>query len=295
MSCRAESLKDLCNKKKKRGQTITIESVKHHAFSSFLRLLYTGRVEVPSKYYKSLTELTAQYRLEYKERKMYGKSKYIFTLPSVSLKSLLNSRAYSDLTFNVSEDNTILYGHKCIVSSRSQYIGELLSNEEEGDSVNSLTIDDVKSKHFKILLTFIYDGLASSGLIYQIGEISEICEILELSSKYRVSDLHLTCQKVLYEKFLTPETVLFLYDLSRRTYSEQLKQCCIYLLKCEVDKVNSTVKGELETIEDEHELMEQLKLNSRKLTVGRSFGSYNCSNFAFIEQQDLSSNKMDIE
>ncbi|XP_049849229.1 uncharacterized protein LOC126318278 isoform X2 [Schistocerca gregaria] len=46
IACRSSQLRDLCNKKKKRGQTITLESIKYQTFNLFLQLLYYGRIIV---------------------------------------------------------------------------------------------------------------------------------------------------------------------------------------------------------------------------------------------------------
>lgn len=284
----------MCNKKKKRGQTITIESVKHHVFSYFLRLIYIGKVGVSSKYFKPLEDLVNQYKLDYKVRKVFGKNKFSFTLPSISLKSLINNRTYSDLTFSVLEDNSFYYAHKCIISARSQYFSDVLTNEEDGEAPNNIIVDDVKGKHFTIMLNVIYSGFDSSSQIHAIQSYSEICELLEISSKYRICDMNVVCQKILFEKYLTPETVLSLYNLANITFSEQLKQCCIHLLKREMSNPNSVVIKELSTSDQQSELYEILSNEPEKLLKEDVYVSNFRDNLIFVEHS-LKSSKMELE
>jgi hypothetical protein len=122
IASRSESLKEVCNKKKKRGMTVTIESAKHTPFALLIELLYTGRVKVDAGApYDQLIELLQLYRLRFKDRKAYHSDNHIITIPDISLKSACNQKLFDDVTFKVGIQKGTFVAHKAILCARSPY------------------------------------------------------------------------------------------------------------------------------------------------------------------------------
>eukprot|EP00112_Aurelia_sp_Birch-Aquarium-sp1_P010560 Seg225.9 transcript_id=Seg225.9/GoldUCD/mRNA.D3Y31 product="BTB/POZ domain-containing protein 19" protein_id=Seg225.9/GoldUCD/D3Y31 len=71
---------------------------------------------------------------------------------------LVNSEKFSDIQFLVGEDGTMMYGHKCILSSRCKSFEMMF---EDHDCSKPFVIDDIQPEHFHALLEFMYTNCCS--------------------------------------------------------------------------------------------------------------------------------------
>lgn len=267
LAARSDGLKDLCNKKKKRGMTVTIESAKHQPFALFIQLLYIGKVRVDvGAPYEHLMELLLQYRLRFKDRRAVTNDQHVITLFDTSLRVLCNARTYDDVVFRVGPQKQFFHAHKSVLCSRSSVFLDMFADSTEEDDTaspggsgetlphsgygspggpasptpgpmpmvgDSILIPNVHPENFRIMLEFIYDGL---GAAYNIEALvhrqaySTVVELLQLSHTYRVYDLKVHCEQAIFTSFLNEEYVLPVYELSCHCDAVQLKQGCASMI-----------------------------------------------------------------
>jgi hypothetical protein len=235
VSSKSDALRDLCNKKKKRGQTITIEGVKYLDFRIFLKLLYVGQAKVKTEQqFLQVQELLKKYHCQYKVRKVYEQPIYIFTTPTNSLRTLYCDASTADIRLIV--EGKVFFAHKAILSARSCVFHAILQTQDTSTSSvsettrNDLHIDNVPAELFEILLKTIYDGY---GALEDIEELTRTRQrtkleyLLSLAHEHRMLDLKLPCEKALLP-FITPDTVLDIYQLSCRCEAVQLREVCLH-------------------------------------------------------------------
>lgn len=269
LAARSDGLKDLCNKKKKRGMTVTIESAKHQPFALFIQLLYTGKVRVDAgSPYDHLVELLHQYRLRFKDRRAFSNEQHIITIPDISLRMLSNARIYDDVVFRVGPHKIPFHAHRSILCARSSVFLEMFADTNEEDDTmspggsaemlppqgygspggpasptpaglvppihgDSILIPNVQPENFKIMLDFIYDGLGAASIFQTLVAkqmFSTIAELLQLSHTYRVYDLKVHCEQAIFTSYLSEENVLPVYELACSCEAVQLKQGCASLI-----------------------------------------------------------------
>jgi hypothetical protein len=244
VSSKSEALRDLCNKKKKRGQTITIEGVKYLDFRIFLKLLYVGQAKVKTEQqFLQVQELLKKYHCQFKVRKAYEQPIYIFATPTNSLKSLYCDASTADIRLIV--EGKVFFAHKAILSARSYVFHSILQTHDTFTSTsssssaagsssdfpkNDLKIDNVSAELFEILLKTIYDG---HGILPEIEDLTRTRQrsklecLLSLAHEHRMLDLKLPCEKALLP-FINPDTVLDIYQLSCRCEAVQLCEVCLH-------------------------------------------------------------------
>lgn len=297
LAARSDGLRDLCNKKKKRGMTVTIESAKYQPFALFLQLLYLGKVKVDAGApFDQLVELLYQYRMRFKERRAYSADQHIVTIPDISLRQLCGSRTYDDVVFRVGPQKVNFYAHKAILCARSRVFFEMFGDthaEEDAEAGtptspgspisggpimppvvgDTILIPNVIPDNFRIMLEFIYDGVGAAYNIHNIvakQAYATAIELLQLSHTYRVYDLKVHCEQAIFSHFLSENNVMQLYEFSCHCEAVQLKQGCISMIYDFLDAGKATTEQLAARISQANlqELWEQLRAIKNTQLVG---------------------------
>jgi hypothetical protein len=330
LAARSDGLKDLCNKKKKRGMTVTIESAKHQPFATFLQLLYTGKIRVDSGApFEHMSELLQQYRLRYKERRAFSNGQYIFTLTDTSLRMLCNARIYDDVVFRVGPQKVFFHAHKAILCARSSVFMDMFADSHDEDDTttaspsgsaesmgygspggpqspsagpiplvgDSILIPNVQPDNFRIMLEFIYDGLNAAPGIQHLAakqSYSTLIELLQLSHTYRVYDLKVHCEQAIFTSFLIEETVLPLYELSCHCEAVQLKQGCASMIYdlLSSNKLSAQMIAARVSQANLQDLWEQLRALQNTILVGT--GDYGINEIETTQSQSFEESADDM-
>ena len=119
------------------------------------------------------------------------------------MNSLINNEEFADVVFKIKE-NKIIYGHKAIISKRSNYFYELFKAryiEIRSDNLESVTYNNSKSMVTELvledlsesillnILEFIYCGSLSNDV-----EFSKLTELLLWSNKFQLKELICLCE-----------------------------------------------------------------------------------------------------
>ncbi|XP_014491066.2 BTB/POZ and MATH domain-containing protein 4-like [Vigna radiata var. radiata] len=145
---------------------------------------------------------------------------------------LLDSRAYSDITFSVRGHK--FHAHKLVLAARSKLFLTEFVNGREKDEHGHILVNDIEPRVFKALLHFIYrDSLIHDKELYKsrwspYSSVSETfaAKLLAAAEKFDLSRLKLMCESVLCNDIST-DTVVNILLLADRNHATELKFACL--------------------------------------------------------------------
>ncbi|XP_067935408.1 BTB/POZ domain-containing protein 19-like isoform X2 [Watersipora subatra] len=103
------------------------------------------------------------------------------------MKDMVNNSNFSDLTFGVGKSREVMYGHKVIISPRCN----VLLNSQRSEESSTICLPDTSKQSFYALLEFIYTNRVL------LADATHAIEVLELSTKYKLAELHQLCVEYL--------------------------------------------------------------------------------------------------
>ncbi|RHZ77603.1 hypothetical protein Glove_174g51 [Diversispora epigaea] len=137
---------------------------------------------------------------------------------------ILNDEKTSDFVINLREECTNeiknFHTHSKILSARSEYFKALLHSKMIESNERSLTIVDIKSDLFEIILKFIY-----TSDVPEIGKLDDWVELLRVASRFLILELIQRCEKGI-RGFLNPDNVEEIESIAIETGASQLLRCC---------------------------------------------------------------------
>jgi hypothetical protein len=114
-----------------------------------------------------------------------------------SMHHLVNDKETKDVVFNV--EGRELYGHKAILSQRSEVFKQMFYSGDENNSLDKIiVIEHISANLFLELLHYLYTGQI------QIT-IENLFDIHQLADHYKLEDLKRLCRNQI-EKILAPDT-----------------------------------------------------------------------------------------
>ncbi|KAJ6244387.1 btb (poz) domain-containing 2a-related [Anaeramoeba flamelloides] len=122
------------------------------------------------------------------------------------ISSLINNPEMSDIEFRIGKNETRVYAHKLILSSRSIFFKELLYPKNwklKQTQVLSISIPDIKEDAFHEIIRYLYKGQISL-------DEKKIWDILLSAKRFQLSDLYEKCDKFL-KNLLNRHNCLSLY------------------------------------------------------------------------------------
>lgn len=118
-----------------------------------------------------------------------------------SMKSMLMSGLYSDVTLKLSSDKSIK-AHKCVLYMRSKPLKDLIDETDKPDSplssidLSNLIKDDEATKEsFINMINFLYSG----EIVFPKNPL-EVVKILKLAKEYQIEDLEEICEEEIIKK-----------------------------------------------------------------------------------------------
>lgn len=149
-------------------------------------------------------------------------------------KSLLFSEKYADVVFEVTDETvnpstiTNLYGHRCVITTSSQYFDAMLSGnwlESHGSNNQAIIKVNENLAVYKCLLTYIYTGIIDNVVVS-----SHSLELLDLAAQCQYEVLTSLCE-LQAVKIINVGNVVSLLLSSNRYELTTLKKACLTFIK----------------------------------------------------------------
>jgi alpha-tubulin suppressor-like RCC1 family protein len=226
----------------KYDEEVELKNIDHNVFLGLLYYLYTDHLKVAPHLVPKLQDLASSYRLPRlvalcKRFARLGRIENDGTSVAIpaslfaeQMTEAINSKQYSDVTFTVKESadsNTIItvYGHKCVLVSRSDYFKTILDPNsafaERGR--NSFPLDEIHRDTFVHLMQYLYSNC--------LPELTadNVIELLMGADRFLIEDMkQLIATEI--EDSIMPDNVVDLLLLSERTLTPRLRRACINLI-----------------------------------------------------------------
>jgi len=153
----------------------------------------------------------------------------------------------ADVTFMV--ENVEIKAHRVILTARSSYFKALLLSGMKETSSPKITIKEINSASFEILLRFLYSG--SSEYILD----DNVVELLNAAYCYGIHRLLIICEKRISDG-IDDNNVFNLFELSKRNHATHLKEQCLHYMVSNFD----TILQKFPVFKEiHHEIKEEIK------------------------------------
>ena len=135
---------------------------------------------------------------------------------------MLNNKNVSDIQFEITRDNSIVYAHKCVLMARCQYFNKMfMGNFAESKEENLIIKIDVCSrKVFKNVLKFFY-----ANELWIPNNINNTLEMLTLADLYQLNEMRHHCCEILQNSVNIGNAILLL-QASRKFNLKDLRDLC---------------------------------------------------------------------
>eukprot|EP01130_Rhizamoeba_saxonica_P007493 TRINITY_DN3031_c2_g1_i3.p1 TRINITY_DN3031_c2_g1~~TRINITY_DN3031_c2_g1_i3.p1 ORF type:complete len:441 (-),score=87.87 TRINITY_DN3031_c2_g1_i3:47-1369(-) len=135
--------------------------------------------------------------------------------------SLILEEEYSDVTFVFEEEEKFLYGHKAILSTRSEAFKAMFQSGMKEAEARDIVITD-RYKVFKGLLEYIYSNKAP----VRFKKVDDWIELLYLADLYFLLNLKFRCEKELKQR-ISYTNVEKIWTVSEEHSIERLRLTCV--------------------------------------------------------------------
>ena len=135
---------------------------------------------------------------------------------------MLNNRNVSDIQFEITRDNSIVYAHKCVLMARCQYFNKMfMGNFAESKEKNLIIKIDVCSrKVFKNVLKYFY-----ANELWIPNNINNTLQMLTLADLYQLNEMRHHCCQILQNSVNIGNAILLL-QASRKFNLKDLRDLC---------------------------------------------------------------------
>ncbi|CAJ0765387.1 20970_t:CDS:2 [Entrophospora sp. SA101] len=204
-----------------------------------------------------------------------------------SLESYFNNNNFSDVTFSFSDESEIK-ASRLALSMRSNYFNKMFNGEWAESKANTIRIDDVTYQCFKSLIYFLYTGVLSDDLPFNV--LKDLCveadnkdipelgrlvvsRITDHASSYDWADILLLGWKIknlslknlalqyIHDNWEIIKRERMIYDLMSRADAEQDQPKIDNKRVKHVHRIESNVPGEYEHIITSDRLLAKFKVS----------------------------------
>lgn len=176
-------------------------------------------------------------------------------------------RHLSDVTLEVEEE--VYFGHRAILSSRSDYFRILFSGSWKESNQKEIKINEIYPESFEVLMNFLY----SDEIDEEINPLNAL-EHLKLGQFYGIEGLTFRVERKISEMFLNYDNVCQLWNAIQNEDAEDLcEECREFLVenfsKCSLSKgfldldiklFQITLQGDIQ--EDDNFVIDRIRVYS---------------------------------
>jgi hypothetical protein len=230
---------------------IVIDDVEYHVFLALMYYLYTDHLKVPPHLVGKLKHLATRYGLPRlvalcqrlsELDKEYGDKQDAVAIPpsqfTTDMMEAVNNKAFADMlieTRNTEGITTLIYAHKSILFSRSDYFRVILNPNsafcERGKS--TFIFPEISQEIFLELLRFLYTNT--------IPELNEntVVDLIMGADRFLIEDMKSKIASIL-EDSIDVENVITMLAISERTNSPRLKKACLNFFVVQFEQVKNS-------------------------------------------------------
>lgn len=148
----------------------------------------------------------------------------------LSFTRFFNNQEFSDLVMVV--EGKVFYAHKIVITQRSEYFKQMLSVNMRETLENQIEIKDVRFEVFRILMKYLYTGIAEIGAGTEGQElrVGYILEVLRAADRFLLLPIVRNCELLLWNK-LTKENVLDVLAVVENINSCTITEYCYWVLQ----------------------------------------------------------------
>jgi len=160
-------------------------------------------------------------------------------------RTLLESGAHADVTFKVGPQQEELRAHRAILSARSQYFHNMLSNGMYAESQNGvIRLPAQEVAVVKLMLEFLYtNGIRNLEAV----EPDVAIELLAAANLYLLNDLRILCEQTV-KNYITIDNVARLFGYSQNHNASVLRAACCDFTRDNNETLYSSAKFQADLI-----------------------------------------------
>ncbi|XP_067935407.1 BTB/POZ domain-containing protein 19-like isoform X1 [Watersipora subatra] len=179
------------------------------------------------------------------------------------MKDMVNNSNFSDLTFGVGKSREVMYGHKVIISPRCN----VLLNSQRSEESSTICLPDTSKQSFYALLEFIYTNRVL------LADATHAIEVLELSTKYKLAELHQLCVEYLLVN-MNVTTAADIMHAAVKQSEKELKAAALAYIEENTIKIFETSQFHLWTEETMCEVLKSDALDIDELVLIDKVGEW---------------------